>query len=107
MAMIRKQIYLTKEIERRIKAEAKRRGVPESVVIRERLDTPPNVVTLPDPAARAALITSLRKIRAAIPPGRGTGRKFDREELYADRLEKASPRRHQHSRVRGRSGRTR
>jgi hypothetical protein len=106
MAMIRKQIYVTKEIDRRIKAEAKRRGVPESVVIRERLETPANVVTLPDPAAKAALIAWLRKIRAATASGPGTRHKFDREELYAERLEKASPRRHKRPGVRRRSRRT-
>lgn len=38
MAMIRKQLYLTAETEKRLKAEAKRRGVSEAQVIRERLD---------------------------------------------------------------------
>lgn len=93
MAMIRKQIYIDAATNKRLKAEAKRRKMSEAAVIRERLgaepgDTPERI------AARDRLLARLDEVRAQNKGGKGTGWKFNREEIYAERLEKALPRRH-------------
>ena len=101
MVMIRKQIYLSIEDDRRLKAAAKKRGVSQAAIIRERL-----AETGRDEAeaaqARARLIEWLREIRERTEEGPGTARKFDRNELYDDRTRKARPNRHERVDQRGR-----
>ena len=97
MAMVRKQIYIEASQEREIKAEAKRRGISEAEVIRERLQLRPEA-----PGRRRRTPTEeqiLKETREAFRAldrrttrGPGTGRKFNREELYAERLDRIAPR---------------
>jgi hypothetical protein len=103
--MIRKQIYIDAETDRRIKAEAKRRRLSEAAVIRERLteETPGIRWPAPDSAARDRFLKTLRDVQDRAGWGPGTGWKFDREEVYAERLEKARPDRHERPRQRRRS----
>jgi len=94
MAMIRKQIYVTKDIDRQIKAEAKRRGVPEAAVIRERLEEGriSVSVTMPSEEAVQRLLRRIEETtaRAKGKPGRRHGIK--REDLYAERTRVRDPR---------------
>jgi hypothetical protein len=105
MAMIRKQIYLDAETDRKLKSEAKRRGISEAAVIRERLaeDTPGLRWPVPDSDAREKFQKMLDDVRAKAGWGPGTGWKFDREEIYAERLDKARPDRHKRTGRRRRS----
>ena len=82
MVMIRKQIYLTQEGDRRLKAEAKQRQISEAAVIRGRLaasglSSSPRIHA-PDEKARKEAIAALRKLRLATPTGPGEGRPFSR-----------------------------
>jgi hypothetical protein len=96
MAMVRKQIYIEAAQDREIKAEAKRRGVSEAEVIRERLSGRPETAVrrVRTPAEERAVreaIAALREMRARTKPGPGTGRKIKREEAYAERLDRIAP----------------
>jgi hypothetical protein len=89
--MIRKQLYLTAETERRLKAEAKRRGVSEAQVIRERLDgvSQEHSVTarfVPDPDAVRQIQKRMAKVSATASrhPRATPAWKFSREELYEE-----------------------
>jgi hypothetical protein len=104
MVMIRKQIYLDKATDQRLKREAKRRGISQAALIREQLSPSASESTERD-EARARLIEWLRDVRESTEEGPGTGWKFNREEQYAEREEKARPDRHQRVDQRRRSTR--
>ena len=93
MVMVRKQIYLDKATDQRLKREAKRRGVSQAALIREQLEArdPAANVAIPNPAARERLLEQLRVVAETAGDGPGTGWRFNRDEIYADRLEKARP----------------
>ena len=105
MVMIRKQIYLSPEDDRRLKAEAKRRQISEAAVIRGKLgssggsSTPSRYV--PNEKARKEAITALRRLRIATPEDPGAGRIFNREDAYAERLDRIGSHRHKRPRLRG------
>lgn len=103
MPMIRKQIYLSSDADRALTLEAKRRHVSQAAVIREKLTSAGRMPSqrVPDERARTEAITALRKLRNAITPGAGAGRKFNREDAYGERLERVDPRRHKRTRLRG------
>ena len=93
MVMVRKQIYLTGLIERQLKSEAKRRGISEAALIRERLehrcaDAPTQV----DEAARKRFLKMLRNAEREASKRPATGWKFNREDAYEERLERQMPR---------------
>ncbi len=80
--MVRKQLYLQPEQDRRLKARARALGVTESDIIRQSLDemarTPP---PLPhDPDAWKAEVTFIMK-RARLK-ARGQPRRWTRDDLY-------------------------
>jgi hypothetical protein len=104
MVMIRKQIYLDKATDQRLKREAKRRGISQAALIREQL-SPSEPGSAERAEERKAAIEMLREIRRATEPGPGTGWKFNREEQYAEREEKARPSRHERVDQRRRSTR--
>lgn len=104
MVMIRKQIYLDKATDQRLKREAKKRGISQAALIREQL-SPTEPESADRAAARARLIEWLRDIREHTEEGPGTGWKFNREEEYAERDEKARPSRHERVDQRRRSTR--
>jgi hypothetical protein len=88
MAMVRKQIYLPAKLDKELKAEAKRRKISQAELIRERIEGRP-IQTKEQREARDSLLKFLREIREKAQDGPGTGWKFDRDELYAERREKA------------------
>jgi hypothetical protein len=97
MAMIRKQIYMPEKMDRQLKREAKRRGMSEAAVIRERLDhTCGALQASSDEEARKQLIQMLQASRkqALKHLKEGTGRdwKFNRDDAYAEREERQLPR---------------
>jgi hypothetical protein len=104
MAMIRTQIYLPADLDRRLRGEARRRKISKAQLIREKLEGLPGV-TYPDldsPESKA-FMKMLREVRERAGYGPGTGWKFDREELYAERLDGIRPDRHERPRQRRRS----
>ena len=105
--MIRKQIYLDEASDKALRAEARRRGMSQAAVIRERLTAAAAAApAVANPAAREWLLERLRKVRESAGHGPGTGWRFDRDEVYAERLEKARPARHERPDQRGRRTRT-
>jgi hypothetical protein len=97
MAMVRKQVYIDQALNKKLKREAKQRGVSEAEVIRERLAL--DCVHVPDPErerSRKQLIALIqeqqKKALKAIAEGRVRHVKFNREEAYEERLERQAPR---------------
>ncbi len=104
MAMVRTQIYLPADLDKRLRGEARRRNISKAQLIRERLAGLAGV-SYPDldsPEAKE-FMRSLREVRERAGWGPGTGWKFDREELYAERIDKARPNRHERPGQRRRS----
>ena len=95
-AMIRKQIYLDKATDDLLKRESKTRRISQAALIRKRLnrDAPATDVAIPNPKVREEFLAYLRQVSHAAAPGPGTGRKIDRDELYAERRKKARSTRH-------------
>ena len=97
--MIRKQIYLDKATDDELRREARRRGVSQAEVIRERL----RGVTRPAPSTSSPgeeLMKWLRMVQETAGDAPGSGRKFNRQELYEERLNRQSPRGHKRPRLR-------
>ena len=96
MAMVRKQLYLPANVDRELMAEARRRGISQAELIRMRLagrEAVPRPATNPvDERRRQEALRALRRIYRATKEGPGSIHKFDREELYAERLAKIGPR---------------
>lgn len=97
MAMVRKQLYLPEKTNRLLKKEAKRRGISEAALIRERLD---HVCELEpkqiDEEARARFLETIRAARREAGKNLATGNtiewKFNRGDVYEERLERQMPR---------------
>ena len=86
--MIRKQIYLAKRQEQILKRLARARGVSEAEIIREAIDRQAAGTgghsAAPDPEALEKVVQfALARRRHG---SSGQSRKFNREELYAERL---------------------
>jgi hypothetical protein len=96
MAMIRKQIYLDAEMDRALKREARKRGVSESEIIRERIanDCVHVHAKERDEESLAEFLKLLRRAGREAAKYPGAGRKFNREEAYEERLERQMPRRY-------------
>lgn len=96
MAMVRKQLYLPANVDRELMAEAKRRGISQAELIRMRIEgrdgMPGRARTPVDDRRRQEALQALRKVYDTAKEGPGTGWKFKREELYAERIDKARPR---------------
>lgn len=104
MAMIRKQIYIDAATNKRLKAEAKRRKMSEAAIIRERLGAEPGDASVSNATLQADL-DWLKDVRAELNDGPGDGWKFNREEVYAERIDKALHGRHKRPAIRQRSRR--
>ena len=89
--MIRKQVYIEPKHERMLKRLSESRGVPESVLIREGIE---RVTAGPahamDPASWEREERFIRERRTMDVPQ--TGRGWQRDELYEERLGRSRPR---------------
>ena len=89
--MVRKQVYIEERQERQLKRRARELGVTEAELIRQGIDRIGSTSMLPrrEEAWRAAksFIRQRMKIRV-----KQTGRSWQREELYEQRLGPPAPR---------------
>ena len=99
--MVRKQVYITAEQDRWLKRQAQELGVPEAEVVRRSLDTangwnspdayggltPPAMVR--DPEAWEAHVAFIKSLMALKVPQEEW--KFNREEVYEERLGRYGP----------------
>jgi|CXWL01.1.fsa_nt_gi hypothetical protein len=96
MVMVRKQLYLPAKLDKELAEEASRRGVSQAELIRIRLEGRDTATrhtrTSAEDSRRQEAVNALREVRSRIKPGPGTGRKFNREEVYAERLDRISRR---------------
>ena len=106
--MVRKQIYISQEQERALKAEAATRGVSEAALIRERLsEARAKSGRAFDPQLHAELMAALQHvIDTADPTDPSRDHPFNREELYDDDepLGGSDASRHERPRVRRNAG---
>ena len=89
--MIRKQIYLKERQQEAIRSIAAARGVSEAEVIREAIDTRRGLQTHDHPLDPSAWKRALKLMRALqpkkkTPPKHQSRKKWNRAELYEDRL---------------------
>jgi len=89
--MVRKQVYIKPEQEKRLKERARELGVSEAELIRRGIDQVAHVpVALPlDRRAWQAELAFIRK-RASRQKALGSQRRWTREELYEERLSRFS-----------------
>jgi hypothetical protein len=92
MAMVRKQIYLPLTLDRKLKAAAKRQRTSEAAVIRETLEDRFAHDSAIEREARDQFLAMLRRVREEAMKYPGTGWKFNREDLYEERIERQMPR---------------
>ena len=96
MVMVRKQLYLPSRLDKSLADEAKRRGISQAELIRMRLegrDAPVRRVRTPaEERKRQEALQALKKLHDSATEGPGTGWKFNREELYAERLDRVNSR---------------
>jgi hypothetical protein len=87
--MIRKQIYIQKRQQARLRRLARARGISEAAVIREALDRQLSAKATetfqPDPAAWKAL-NEFMLTQQALGPLEQRSRDWKREDLYEERL---------------------
>jgi hypothetical protein len=90
--MVRKQIYLRKEQDEKLKRQAARLGVTESELIRRRVerdDEPEQPQQLDLEAWKEARKLIEKRMKMKVPQ---TGRQWTRDDLYEERLERISRR---------------
>ena len=89
MMMIRKQIYLEERQQARLKRIARARGLSEAEVIRQAIDRQVRSVSIEagggDPAAWESALRFMRSLATRPHKGR-QGRRWKREDAYAERL---------------------
>jgi Ribbon-helix-helix domain len=90
MKMVRKQVYITWEQDARLKASSERLGVSEAELMRQGID----LVGRQEDVTHAARVAAWNRLKAMIddhvstrPKGSGIA-KFDRDEVYAERLDR-------------------
>lgn len=86
--MVRKQIYLPKKQNLKLKRLAEQRGVSEAEVIRQALEREfemPVAIERDSKEVLAGMITFARSLRERPEFKHGKPYVFDREEVYADR----------------------
>ena len=89
--MIRKQIYLDERHNEMVRKIAASRGISEAEVIRESIDAQGGRQTRKvalDPKAWTRALKLMRSLRPAKRHTRANGKKWNREELYEDRLKR-------------------
>ena len=92
--MVRKQVYIRTDQDERLRQGARQTGLSESELIRRGIDSVLAVARPPvlDKEAGMSLIRLLKE-RAKLPPSREGGYKFNREEIYEERLNELERRR--------------
>jgi hypothetical protein len=88
--MVRKQLYIERHQDDALKRRAREQGVTEAEVIRaalERHERTERAAFRPDPRAWEEFTSLLRRLRKRKPLPRG-GRRWTRNELYDDRVER-------------------
>lgn len=86
--MVRKQIYLPKKQNLKLKSLAEQRGVSEAEVIRQALEREfemPVMIERDSKEVLAEMVTFARSLRERPEFKQGKPYVFDREEVYADR----------------------
>ncbi len=86
MAMVRTQIYLPADLDEKLRKEASARKISKPELIRERIigmSAPSR-----DPVARQRFLDRLEEVQRRAGFGPGTGWRFDRNEIYDERLDK-------------------
>jgi len=90
--LIRKQIYLSPIQQTKLRLLAKKRGVSEAEIIRQAIDQEAEITTTTEPVGtRSALeeiIRAAAERRAKYAEIPAAPYHFNREELYAERLDK-------------------
>jgi hypothetical protein len=81
--MIRKQIYLPAQEDRRLKEIAKSQGRSEAALIREAIRH-----RLEEEDSRDASWQRLKMLLASLPAAGKSSDRFDRNEAYADRMKR-------------------
>ncbi len=84
--MVRKQIYLPRKQNQKIKRLAKQRGISEAEVIRTALEREPETITYPvrDGEAGWEQIQRFVKERRVAYAGKGKPVQWNRQELYEE-----------------------
>lgn len=94
-AVIRKQVYLTQAQNEALKRRARELGTSEAEVLRQIVD---QLLSRDDEAARRTRVEAMREFLdladKVVAEGRGLppGYKFNREEVYRERMEKLTRR---------------
>ncbi|HEY8165143.1 MAG TPA: hypothetical protein VIF83_06260 [Gemmatimonadaceae bacterium] len=90
--MIRKQVYIEERHDRMLKRRAKQRGVTEAEIVRDALETiaiggSGRARQTPDPVAGRKAVAFMRSLRARRRRA-SAGRRWTRESLYQDRIDR-------------------
>ena len=92
MPMVRRQVYLPLELARALAAEARRRGMSQAALMRLKLTARDAVGRRPtNPVGerrRTEALRALRKIYRATKEGPDSGQRFNRDQLYAERIDR-------------------
>ena len=84
MTMVRKQIYIKQEQDRKLKKLAANLGITEAEVVRRAIDELESPAGASYPESLAALFEIARRRRETLPLSNG-GRTWTRDELYDER----------------------
>ena len=89
MTMIRKQVYLEKKQDEKLKRLARQLNLTEAEVLRRSIEDyePTSALSEVERRAAAMKLVEMMKQRLIDHP-EGTVDKFDREEIYAERLDR-------------------
>lgn len=90
--MIRKQVYLRKKQVQVLRNRAEASGVSESELIRRAIDEAlyeDKIPSYPDPSGLEQIEAFIERLKIVRPEGQPI--QFDRDEIYAERLERDGP----------------
>ena len=100
MGMVRKQVYLRADQDRRLKKESSERGVTEAEVLRDFIDRAPPARERTIGRDNDGLLSALQKIIDSVESGSPERPiRFRREEIYEERIQRQLPRRYKSPRV--------
>ncbi len=99
MTMVRTQIYLPADLDKKLRKEAAKRKISKAELIRQRLVDASREGLDPEARQRFVDLLTAAQQRAANRPD--TGRGFDRNEYYDERADELLSHRHEHPDTRG------